>query len=360
MKHSLGAAGGGRPGGGARGRSEQFPPGPNNPMAPRKVHVHVQNDPHQSPVFAVTPERFEAAARRHRPLLRRIVVTYGQDVHAFDVQMKTAEVLIVGHLEPGDLATRAPALRWIQSTNAGVEDVVGRVPAGVVLTNASGVHGPKGGEFALTALLMLNHAVPHFATRQRERRWDQRFTSTIGGKTVVVVGLGALGEGVARQARRFGLRVIGIRRSGKPHRLADQVYPPHQMHKALPQADFLVITTPLTAETRGLVGRRDLDLLPRHASVVNLGRGAVLDTTALAEKLARGELGGAVLDVVDREPLPPESPLWTTPNLVITPHCAVDDGLRYIPRCLDIFFDNLRRYLARRPLRNRVDAGRGY
>jgi phosphoglycerate dehydrogenase-like enzyme len=230
----------------------------------------------------------------------------------------------------------------------------------VTLTNASGVHGPKGGEFALTAMLMLNHAIPHFVTGQRERRWDQRFTSTIAGKTVVVVGLGALGEAVAQQARRHGLRVIGIRRSGKRHRLAEAVYPPHQLHKALPRADFLVITTPLTPETRGLVGRRDLDLLPRHAGVVNIGRGPVLDQAALAEKLARGELGGAVLDVVDREPLPPESPLWTTPNVIITPHCAVDDGLQYAARCLDIFLDNLRRYLAGRRLRNRVEPARGY
>jgi phosphoglycerate dehydrogenase-like enzyme len=328
--------------------------------ARRKVHVHVQNDPHQGPVFMVTPERFEAAARRHKALVRRIALTFGEDASAFDVQMKTAEVLVIGHFDGRGLATRAPALRWIQSTNAGVEDVTAHLPPGIVLTNASGVHGPKGGEFALTALLMLNHAVPHFVTCQRERRWDQRFTSTIAGKTVVVVGMGALGEAVARQARRHGLRVIGIRRSGKRHPLAEVVYPPHQLHKALPGADFLVITTPLTPETRGLVGRRDLDLLPRHAGVVNLGRGAVLDQAALAEKLAAGELGGAVLDVMDREPLPPESPLWTTPNVIITPHCAVDDGLQYAARCLDIFLDNLRRYLAGQPLRNRVEPARGY
>src|SRR5919198_1266750 len=157
-------------------------------MAARaKLHVHIQNDPHQGPVFAVTPERFDAAARRHRALLRRIGVTYGEDIGAFDIHMKTAEVLIVSHLDAHDLAKKAPALRWIQSTNAGVEDVVGHLPPGVVLTNASGVHGPKGGEFALTALLMLNHALPHFATRQREHRWDPRFTSTIAGKTVVIV-----------------------------------------------------------------------------------------------------------------------------------------------------------------------------
>ncbi len=327
---------------------------------PVKVHVHVQNDPHVSPVFAVTPERFEAAAKRHRALLRRITVTYRDADGTFDKSLGTAEVLVVGHLDARDLARKAPRLRWIQSTNAGVEDVTPHLPPGVVLTNASGVHGPKGAEFALTAMLMLNHAVPHFVTRQRERRWDQRFTSTIAGKTVVVVGVGRLGEAVAGLARRVGLRVLGVRRNPRPHRWVHEMYATHQLHKALPRADFLVITTPLTPETRGLIGRRDLDLLPRHAGVVNIGRGAVLDQAALADKLARGELGGAVLDVFDREPLPPDSPLWATPSLIVTPHCAVDDGMAYVPRCLEIFFDNLRRYLAGRPLRNHVDPARGY
>jgi phosphoglycerate dehydrogenase-like enzyme len=325
-----------------------------------KVHVHVQNDPDAGPVFAVTPNRWDAASKPHRALLRRVTVSFGEDAAGFDTALRTAEVLVVGHLDAKDLAGKAPRLRWIQSTNAGVEDVSPHLPGGVTLTNASGVHGPKGGEFALTALLMLNHGLPHFVTSQRARRWEQRFMTTIAGRTVVIVGLGQLGEAVARQARRFGLRVIGIRRSGKPHRLAHAVHRPRDLHAALPGADFLMITTPLTAETRGLIGRRELDHLPRHAGVVNLGRGAVLDNGALADKLSRGELGGAVLDVVDPEPLPPDSPLWTTPNLVITPHCAVDDREHYVARCLDVFFDNLRRYLAGRPLKNRVEPARGY
>jgi phosphoglycerate dehydrogenase-like enzyme len=344
-----------------RRRATRKTPPARRATAPKgKVHVHVQNDPHAGPVFDVTLDRWNGAARRHRDLLRRVTVSFADDAAGFDAALRTAEVLLVGHLDAKGLADRGVRLRWIQSTNAGVEDVTPDLPAGVTLTNASGVHGPKGGEFALTALLMLNHAVPYFVTSQRARRWDQRFMTTIAGRTVVIVGLGQLGEAVARQARRFGLRVIGIRRSGKPHRLAHAVYRPQELAAVLPRADFLVITTPLTPETRGLIGRRELDRLPRHAGVVNLGRGPVLDNAALAEKLSRGELGGAVLDVVDPEPLPSDSPLWTTPNLVITPHCAVDDREHYVARCLDLFFDNLRRYVAGRPLRNRVEPVRGY
>jgi phosphoglycerate dehydrogenase-like enzyme len=326
----------------------------------RRLRVHIENDPHANPVFDITPERFAAAARRHAAVTRRLGVTYGDVPGAPHPDLCHAEVLVTGHVGEQDLAARAPKLRWLQSTNAGVEDVLPILPAGVILTNASGVHGPKGAQFALTALLMLNHAVPYFVTRQRERRWEPRFTSTIEGRTLVVVGIGALGAEVARVARRFGLRVLGVRRGGRPHRAVERVYSPDQLDRVLPRADFLVVTLPLTPETRGLIGRKELDLLPSHAGIVNLGRGPVLDNAALAEKLERGELAGAVLDVVDEEPLPPGSPLWTTPNLIITPHCAVDDGARYVARCLDVFFDNAGRYLAGRPLRNRVDPARGY
>ncbi len=322
------------------------------------LRVHVVDDPHGSDVFRVSPERFAAAARRHAAVARRLRVTYGEGLSGPD--LADAEVLLTGHLPPCDLRAAAPRLRWIQSTNAGVEDLVPGLPAGVRLTNASGVHGPKGAEFALTALLMLNHKVPHFVTRQRERRWDPCFTTTIAGKTVVLVGVGAIGGEVARLARRFGLRVLGVRRNGRPHRWVDAMYRPAQLATVLPRADFLVVTTPLTDQTRGLIGRRELDLLPRHAGVVNLGRGPVIDNEALAEKLGRGELAGAVLDVFDKEPLPADSPLWTAPNLVATPHCAVDDAVGYVPRCLEIFFENARRYLAGRPLRNQVDPRLGY
>src|SRR5262245_32564611 len=329
-------------------------------MAACRLRVHVENDPHANQVFEVSPESFAAAARRHTATARRLAVTYGDAPGAPHPDLLTAEVLVTGHVGEQDLAVRAPALRWLQSTNAGVEDVLPILPAGVVLTNASGVHGPRGAQFALTALLMLNHAVPCFVTQQRERRWEPRFSSTIEGRTLVVVGVGALGAEVARVARRFGLRVLGVRRGGRPHRAVERVYPPEQLDRVLPGADFVVVTLPLTPETRGLIGRKQLDLLPAHAGVVNIGRGPVIDNAALAEKLERGELAGAVLDVVDEEQLPAGSPLRATPNLTLTPRCAVDDGARSVARCLDVFFDNARRYLAGQPLRNRVDPARGY
>lgn len=326
----------------------------------RVVRVHVENDPRTDAVYAITPQRFQAAARRAPGLARRLHVTYNADPRAFAEMVRPAEVLVAGHFPARDLAAHAPNLRWIQCTNAGVEREAPHLPPRVVLTNASGVHGPKGGEYGLTALLMLNHRVPHFVTRQRAHRWDQAFSTPIAGKTVVVVGVGAIGGEVARLARRAGLRVLGVTRHGRRQRHVHRMYRPRDLGTILPRADFLVLATPLTAETRALIGRKELDLLPRHAGLVNLGRGAVVDTEALADKLDRGELSGAVLDVFPEEPLPPGSRLWTTPNLVVSPHCAVDDATDYAARCLDIFFDNVRRYLAGRPLRNRVDPALGY
>jgi phosphoglycerate dehydrogenase-like enzyme len=156
------------------------------------------------------------------------------------------------------------------------------------------------------------------------------------------------------------MKVLGVRRSGRPHRWVHRMFTTKGLRTALRQADFVVVTVPLTPETRGLIGAKELDCLPRHAGLVNLGRGPVVDYDALSAKLWTRELSGAVLDVFHEEPLPPESPMWSTPNVIVSPHCAVDDGRAYVPRCLDIFFDNLRRYLGGRPLRNVVDRRLGY
>jgi phosphoglycerate dehydrogenase-like enzyme len=325
-----------------------------------RLRIHVENDPHHSEVYHITPALFGRRVRRSPGLAGRIAITYGQDPALLDAALAESEVLVVGNIDGTGLADRAPRLRWIQTTTAGVEKLAPTLPDSVVLTNASGVHGPKGGEYAMTALLMLNHRVPHFATAQRAGRWEQAFTTPIAGKMVLILGVGAMGSAAARLARRFGLRIFGVSRSGKANPLVDRMYTPAALRRALPQADFVLATLPLTAETRGLVGRAELDLLPRHAGIVNLGRGAVIDSDALADKLRRGELSGAVLDVFSEEPLPASSPLWTVPNLIISPHCAADDSTSYAERALDIFVGNLERYLAGRRLVNLVDKTLGY
>jgi phosphoglycerate dehydrogenase-like enzyme len=156
------------------------------------------------------------------------------------------------------------------------------------------------------------------------------------------------------------MRVLGVRRSGRPHRYVDEMFRPDELDRVLPRADFVLVTAPVTRETRGMIGKRELALFKRGAGFINLGRAEVVDYEVLRRKLKRGELSGAVLDVFDPEPLPKSSPLWATPNLVITPHVASDDREAYIPRTMDLLFDNVRRYLEGKPLKNRVVPSREY
>lgn len=234
------------------------------------------------------------------------------------------------------------------------------LPRGVVLTNNRGAHGEKAEQYVSLALLLLHARMLEILANQRAHRWQPIFTPSIAGKIALVVGLGDLGRAAARAARRLGLRVIGVSRSGRKIPEAAAVHRPHALDRLLPQADFVVLALPLTPQTRGLLDRSRLDRMKAGAGLVNICRGPVLDQEALRAKLARGELAGAVLDVADPEPLPPESPLWETPNLLITPHVSCDEAERYVEITLDLWFENLGRYLSGRPLRNRVDPLRGY
>ena len=207
---------------------------------------------------------------------------------------------------------------------------------------------------------MLNNNVPAMTTNQRDRRWHGVFGTPIGGKTLVVVGVGQIGGTVARHAKRLGMRVIGVRQSGRPHRHVDEMVQPSELARVVPQADFLIAALPLTAETENLIDERALRRLKPKAGVVKLGRAQTMDYDSLVRRLEQGKIAGAVLDAHDPEPLPKTSPLWRTPNLIVSPHCTSSDLERYAALTLDLTFENLRRFLDGRNLRNRVDLNRGY
>jgi phosphoglycerate dehydrogenase-like enzyme len=330
-------------------------------MKTRRVRVHVDNGRRSDQVFWITPERYAAARKRHPALARHLDLTIGWDLEGFDEALRTAEVVIGWEFPREDLARRAPRLRWVHLIGAGIEHVLPLtwLPPAAVLTNNSGVHAPKAGEFAATAILMLNNRIPFHVTNQHRARWQQAFNATVTGKTLVIVGVGAMGVAAARRARALGLRVLGVRRSQRPHASVDAMFGPEDLGRLLPRADFVLVTAPLTSATRGLIGRKELDLLKPGAGLINMGRAGVVDYPALADKLTRGELAGAILDVFDPEPLPPDSPLWHTPNLIMTPHVS-SDAPNYSDRTLDLFFRSLRRYLAGRPPYNVVDRAREY
>jgi phosphoglycerate dehydrogenase-like enzyme len=191
-------------------------------------------------------------------------------------------------------------------------------------------------------------------TNQRKRLWQQLFSTPIAGKTALIIGFGDLGQAAGRAAKKLGLKIIAVTRSGKTGRPADIALPVTRIERVLPKADFVVVTTPLTEQTRGLLSRARLNLLKPAAGIINIGRSPIIDYAALREKLEKNQLSGAVLDVFDQEPLPMDSPWWSVPNLVITPHISCDDP-RYVDMLFDRWFENFGRFLAGRRLHNIVD-----
>jgi phosphoglycerate dehydrogenase-like enzyme len=337
-----------------------------------KLRVHIKNNrasPDTFPntaegerVFSITKARFDAVARKHPRVARRLDVTIDWDTDNFERDMKDADVLIAWDLPTKDLARKAPKLKWIHCIGAGVEHLMPLdwLPPGVHLVNSKGVHAAKSGEFGLMAVMMLNCAMPALVRRQQSKEFDPIYATPLAGKTLAVIGVGNIGGAVARHAKRMGMRVLGVRRHGKPARGVDRMYAPGQIDQVLPQADVVFVSTPLTPETRHLLDRRRLNLMKRGAGLINVGREPVVDYRALADALRDGRIGGAILDVFEPEPLPRDSYLWDVPNLIITPHVSSDDGVSYVSLTLELFFDNLARHFAGRRLRNRVDRKLGY
>ncbi|MGI6253887.1 MAG: NAD(P)-dependent oxidoreductase, partial [Aminivibrio sp.] len=209
-------------------------------------------------------------------------------------------------------------------------------------------------------LYMLNSAMPRLYTAQRNRTWDRAFTTVIRGKKLVVLGVGHQGGEIARMAREMGLYVTGIHPNRREHPHCDRMMANSEMKEAFADADFLAIAAPLTEETRGIIGEEQMSWLPERAGIINISRGPLLDEEALIKNLTEGGLSGAILDVFNTEPLPADSPLWDTPNLVITPHVSSDDVVNYMPLTLDLTITNLRHELAGEPFENVVDVKKGF
>lgn len=260
---------------------------------------------------------------------------------------------------PPHLYPDARRLGWLQAMAAGVEwALVPELPKHVTLTRAPGIFGPWMAEYTLGWMLRVTQRMAQYLDAQRERRWiGDVMPDRLRGKTLVVVGLGDVGRTVARAARAFSMHVVGVSRSGRRIPGVDRIVRPAALVRALGDADFVVLTVPLTPDTRGLIGRRELGAMRASAWLLNVARGGVVDDAALVEALAERRIGGAVLDVFAEEPLPATHPFWRLPNVVITPHIS---GPSTADEITPIFNDNLARFLAGRPLRHVVDRRRGY
>jgi phosphoglycerate dehydrogenase-like enzyme len=280
----------------------------------------------------------------------------------WEALLDEAEVLFdFGPLELAPTLASRPNLRWIQATSAGVGKLaerVGLTESSVAVTTASGVHARPLAEFALLGMLMFGKDALRLGRDQREHRWERFAGEEVAGKTVCVVGLGKIGREVARLARALDARVVGtVRELGDrvPGDLGvERLEPTERLDELLPETDVLVLAVPHTALTHRLIDARRLALLKPGAILVNVARGDVVDEAALIEALQSGQLRGAALDVFEHEPLPTESPLWDLPNVFVSPHSAstvaAENG-----RIVELFQENIRRYLEGRPLLNLLD-----
>lgn len=254
-----------------------------------------------------------------------------------------------------------PGLSWVQGTAAGTGEQV--KAAGLTaqelereaVTSASGVHVGPLAEFCMLGLLALTKDLPRLRADQQARHWDHYPIAELRDRTLLILGLGAIGTEVARLARAFGMRTIGVNRRGAsdlPH--VDETHSSDRLNDLLGRADAVVVTLPLTEETRGILDAQALAHLKREAVLVNVGRGGVIDEPALEQALREHRLAGAALDVFATEPLPTDSPLWELPNVLLSPHTAAL-SLHENERIVELFIENLGRYLRGEELLSRVD-----
>lgn len=261
-----------------------------------------------------------------------------------------------------ELREVAPKLRWLQGSMAGAGEPArraGLIGSNVVVTTAGGVYSGPLAEFVMLALLSHVKDFDRLRSDQRERRWGERHVETLEGATLCIVGMGSIGRAIARRARPFGMRILGVKRAVReddPAREdADELYETFGLREALSEADYVAVTLPHTPRTDRLLDAGALAAMKPGAYFVNVGRGRVVDEAALIKALESGHLSGAALDVFEEEPLPPESPLWGLENVIVSPHSTDNVPGLTNRRLTDLFRENLRRYLAGEPLVNELD-----
>jgi phosphoglycerate dehydrogenase-like enzyme len=294
-------------------------------------------------------------------------------VHATDDETRArgladCDVAYTWIMSAAELAA-APRLRWVHTSAVAVETLC--LPElfarDIIISNSRGVQSTPIAEHVLAVLLALAKQIPFAIDNQRQRKWAQndfrgdRLPWLLSGRTLGLIGAGTIGSQIARLASAFGMHVLALTRREKSATIAGvhEVLPPGSLDTLLERSDALVIAAPLTPETMNLIAAPQLARMKRGSVVINVGRARIIDHCALADALRSDHLGGASLDVFHQEPLPPDDPLWTLPNVILTPHTS---GFRqgHWDEVIDLFADNLRRFLANEPVRFRIEPALGY
>ncbi len=287
-------------------------------------------------------------------------ITFWTTPEELAAHMGEAEILFAS-MPPRSGWSGATRLRLLQMMGAGVDQLLPSpdLPASVQIAGARGVFAEEASEHAIAMMLALARAIPTTVARQREHVWKQFMVGKLAGKTVTVLGLGEIGQRIAKIADAIGMNVLGVSRRGRPVPHVRSIALPADMRGVLAAADFFVVCVPLTPHTKNIVGAREIAWMREHSSLVSIGRGGIVDEDALLAALHSGHLGGAALDVFDNEPLESRSPFWDAPNTIVTPHIA-GAGLHYVERCVEILLENVGRLERKEPLVNLIDRAFGY
>ena len=338
----------------------------------KKIKIHVKNNhwtPGSFPTdaegeknFTITKPHFDKALEKFPEIKEKIEIFIDWDEENFNSSMSNSDILIAWNFPKLNLKKIAPSLRWIHCISAGIEHLL---PLDwmfdkLVLTNNSGVHSKKAGEYGLMSVLMLQNHMPKIITNQKNKKFISLFSNPIAGKTIVVVGTGSLGSSMVKLIAPLGANIIGVNKKGRMIKGCSKVITTDKIDTVLPEADILYLALPETPETKNLINRKRLDLLKPSCGIVNIGRQSAMDYESLCEKLNKNEIAGAILDVFTHEPIEENSKLWNTPNLVITPHVSSDDKGTYVTSTLELFIKNLQLFISNKQLINQIDKDFGY
>ena len=341
-------------------------------MKNKKIKIHVKNN-HWAPgsfptdaegekVFTITSSHFDKAFEKFPQIKEKVEIFIDWDEDNFNSSMSSSDILLAWNFTTSNIKKVSPNLKWIHCISAGINHLIPLdwMHEGLVLTNNSGIHSKKAGEYGLMSVLMLQNHLPKIITNQKNKKFTSLFSNPISGKTVVVIGTGALGGSMIKLLAPLGAKIIGVNKKGRTVDGCSKIYTIDKIDNILPEADILYLALPETPETKDLINRKRLNLLKSTCGIVNIGRQSVMNYDALCEKLTKNELGGAILDVFEPEPIEPNSKLWDTPNLVITPHVSSDDGESYVRLTLELFIKNLKLFIENKKLVNQIDKKFGY
>jgi len=338
----------------------------------KKIKIHIKNNhwaPGSFPTdaegeknFTITEEHLNEALKNYPEIKERLEIFVDWDEENFEKSMSNSDILLAWNFPTENLKKISPNLKWIHVVSSGVEHLLPLdwMFDDLILTNSSGVHALKAGEYGLMAILMLQNHMTQIVTNQEKKEFISLFSNPIAGKTVVLIGTGSLGSSMAKHINLLGANVIGVNKRGKKVDGCNKVITIENIDKVLPDADFLYLAVPETPETKNLINNERLNMLKPTCGIVNVGRQSVMDYEALSEKLHKNEIAGAILDVFTHEPLDKSSKLWDTPNLIITPHVSSDDNGNYVKLTLELFVKNLKLFLENKELLNQIDKKLGY